>query len=71
MRTLYAVLWACWAGAFIVIEASAFIVHHPDDTLSDFVWRWEGGSLTFSIARFVVAAFCVWLAGHLIFRWWA
>jgi hypothetical protein len=68
MKSLYAALWIGWLTLFCVIEGSAFIMHRYDLTLSDFVWRFEG--LGWTAGRYAVAAFLVWLAGHLAFGWW-
>lgn len=66
---IYGWLWIIWLAAFLVIELSALWTGHPSRTLSEWVWRIEGRGWTF--ARYFVAAFLCWLAGHLVFRWWA
>lgn len=65
---VYGILWLLWLTAFLAIELTALFSGRPQDTLSWYVWRLEGTRWTF--ARYFIAVFCVWLAGHMIFRWW-
>lgn len=67
---LYGLLWLLWIAAFAAIEFSALGIGRPQDTLSEFVWRIEDVGGPFTFARYFVAAFCIWLAGHFIFGFW-
>ncbi len=69
MKTTYAGLWIAWVAAFLIIELSALAIN-PRFILSDFVWRLEEINRAWTFLRFLVAAFCVWLAGHLVLGWW-
>lgn len=68
MNRVYALLWLGWIAYFAIAEGSAFLMRRPQDTLSDFVWRFEGTGWT--AARYLVAAVMVWAALHLVLRWW-
>ena len=68
-QTLYAALWIAWIAAFAVIEFSAILTGHDQWTLSDFVWRAEHISRAWTVLRFFIAAFCVWLFFHMAFGW--
>ena len=66
---LYAVLWIGWLAAFLVIEFSALFAGRPQYTLSDYVWRLERINQAWTVVRYFVAAFCIWLALHMTFGW--
>lgn len=70
LKTTYGVLWLLWLATFLVIELSALWSGHSELTLSEWVWRLEKLGRVWTFARYFVAAFCVWLAGHMIFGWW-
>lgn len=70
LKTAYALLWIIWLGSFLAIEFSALLSGHPQFTLSDFVWRAERLGRAWTVLRYFIAVFCVWLAGHMIFGWW-
>jgi hypothetical protein len=70
MDTVYGLLWLAWIIIFLVIELSALWTGHPSRTLSDWVWQLEGLGRGWTFARYFIAAFLCWLAGHLIFGWW-
>lgn len=69
LSVLYPVLWALWLAAFLAIEFSAIGTGHHQYTLSDYVWRLEEINRGWTVLRYFVAAFCLWLAGHMIFGW--
>lgn len=64
---LYPVLWIGWIAAFLAIELSALFSGHPQYTLSDYVWRLEEINSAWTFLRFFIAAFCIWLALHMVF----
>jgi hypothetical protein len=70
VKTVYGVLWLLWIIAFLIIELSALWSGNYQYTLSEWVWKLERLGRGWSFARYFVAAFCVWLAGHLVFGWW-
>ena len=70
MRTAYGWLWLGWIAWFAACEFTALATGHPEDTLSEFTWRAEALGQPWTFARYLVAAFCLWLAGHLVFGWW-
>lgn len=64
---LFSIYWAAWLLlGFGVPEAWALISGHPERTLSEQVWTLEGSGPT--IMRYLVAAFCLWLSLHMVFR---
>lgn len=67
--TLYALFWIAWLALFVAIEGSALVTGHNDYTLSDYVWRLEQLGRAWTVLRFFVTAFCVWLALHMAFGW--
>lgn len=69
--TVYALLWVAWIAAFLAIEFSALFTGHSRFTLSDFVWRLEQVNGAWTLLRFAVCAFCLWLFFHMVFRWFA
>lgn len=72
----WSIYWLLWlAIGFCVPEFWALGTGHPENTLSEQVWHLTGqtgaaGTAHWTFAHFVVAAFCVWLAGHFVFHWW-
>ena len=70
MRTAYASLWLAWIVMFFAVELSAIFTGHTQYTLSDYVWRLERLGTSWTFLRYLVAAGCVWLAGHLVWGWW-
>lgn len=73
----FTVMWVGWIAAFVVIEAVAIFNKKKGDTLSEHVWRWFGVpdesakvKKAFTVGRFALGAFLVWLTGHLTFGWW-
>lgn len=64
--------WASlyWLGWILVgfcpLEFWALATGRAQDTLSDQVWHLEGTGA--SAARFFIAAFCLWLLLHMVFR---
>lgn len=69
MARLYAAAWITWIVAFLAIELTAIASGHSRYTLSDYVWRLEQIDAGWTFLRYFVAAFCVWLALHMIFGW--
>jgi hypothetical protein len=67
---VYGALWLLWIAMFAAIEFTALGSGRPQDTLSEFVWRIEQLGTPFTFARYLVAALCIWLAGHFILGWW-
>jgi hypothetical protein len=68
MKTVYAVLWIGWIAYFLAVEFTAIGTGHDQYTLSDFVWRAEEVSTSWTALRFFVIAGCVWLLLHLGFH---
>jgi hypothetical protein len=66
----YPVLWVIWIAAFFAIEMSALFTGHSQFSLSELTWRLERVHHGWTFARFLVAAFCLWLAGHLVWGLW-
>lgn len=70
------IYWAAWLLlGFGIPETIALVSHHPENTLSEVVWRWfdvlPGQTLwQWKFVHFILLAFLVWLAGHLAFRIW-
>jgi hypothetical protein len=74
--------WNLWSVYWIVVwficgfgipEAWALISRHPQNTLSDQIWRMEnnfGPPWTWNLAHWAVAIGCLWLAGHMIWHIW-
>ena len=68
--------WLSWMVlGFGVPETIAFVRHRPQDTLSEWVWKVcdvTPGSTVFywTFLHFLLAAFMVWLSGHMILRIW-
>lgn len=61
------VYWLAWiVVGFLPLELWALFSGQPQYTLSDQVWHLEGTGSTF--ARYFIAAFCVWLTLHMVFR---
>lgn len=69
MKTTFALLWIGWIVAFLAIEFTAIGTGHRQFTLSDFIWRAEEVNRAWTVLRFFIAAFCVWLLLHLVFGW--
>lgn len=69
MKTAYALLWIGWVAAFLAIELTALFTGHPQFTLSEFVWRLEQVNGAWTILRFFIMAFCIWLTLHMAFGW--
>ena len=67
---VYPLLWIAWIAAFLAIELSALWSGHPQFTLSDYAWRLEQINRGWTFLRFFLCAFCVWLAGHLVWGIW-
>lgn len=64
---LWSLYWLLWVGPlFLIPEFWALFSGHPENTLSDNVWRLETSHWTFG--HFFVAAFMLWLTFHFIFR---
>jgi hypothetical protein len=64
--------WLAWlALGFLVPELIALFTN-PANTLSWQVWRLAGVGQpgAWSFAHFIVAAFCIWLAGHFVLGLW-
>ena len=59
-------IWKAWILLFIVTEAIA-IYMGGDRTLSHNVWRWFNVADGWSIERYVLLIFCLWLLIH--FAW--
>ena len=64
----YPLLWIAWIAAFLAIELTALWSGHPQFTLSDYVWRLEQINRAWTCLRVFIAAFCVWLFFHMVFR---
>ena len=68
--------WAAWlVVAFGVPEGVAVFTGHPENTLSETVWRWfdvvPGKTLTqWSIAHFILLVLMLWLFGHFVLGIW-
>ena len=80
-NALYSGDWNGWSfywivvwglSGFLVPEMWALLTGHPENTLSDQVWRLAGvgNGGGWSFAHFVVAAFMVWLTGHFVWGLW-
>lgn len=72
----WTVAWIAWGAVFLVIELPAVFDARRGNTLSEHVWRYVTrpfgtGSLPAWIGRGGVAAFLIWLTGHLVFGWWS
>lgn len=67
---IYPLLWIAWIAAFLVIELSALWSGHPQWTLSEYVWKLEQINRSWTFLRFLIAAFCVWLFGHMVWGIW-
>lgn len=65
----WSLYWALWIGVGFGIPEGYAIAHNVKNTLSYQVWHLDGNGLTFG--RYCVAAFCVWLLLHFVFRWFA
>lgn len=71
--------WATWIwialGAIVVlVEGIALLNKKEGDTLSEHVWTWlkvNNKSKRFTVWRFFVLAFMIWLTGHFTFGWWS
>jgi hypothetical protein len=69
--------WLAWLfGGFCVYEFYSLFSGHPENTLSDTVWRWckvtPGSTIaSWSFLHIIVALFMVWLFFHIIFGWWS
>jgi hypothetical protein len=64
----WSIYWLLWLVAgFGIPEGYALWTAQYQNTLSDQVWHLEGTGATFT--RFFVAAFCLWLGLHFVFRW--
>jgi hypothetical protein len=64
--------WLFWLGVgFLVPESIALFTGHPENTLSEQVWHLseQGARGGWTFGHFMVAAFVVWLAFHLILGW--
>ena len=66
---IYPLLWIAWIAAFMAIEFTALGTGHPQYTLSDYVWQLERINQAWTMLRFFVCAFCVWLFLHMAFGW--
>lgn len=71
--------WVVWlvvtVGWFLAMELPALRSREPGDTLSEHFWSWlrvrDRRSTPLTVAgRVGLAAFLVWLAGHLSMGWW-
>jgi hypothetical protein len=81
--------WNAWTVYWLVIwfglgfgipETIALVTGHPENTLSDQVWRLEGltasnsgtfwNPLTWSIPHFLIACGVIWLSFHFIDHIW-
>lgn len=69
MKTVYAALWIGWIAWFLAVEFTALGTGHPQWTLSEYVWRVEEINRGWTFLRYLVAAFCLWLALHMTFGW--
>lgn len=58
--------WLVWLAAGFGIPEGIALATNARNTLSYQVWDLEGSGATFM--RFVVAAFCLWLFLHMVFR---
>lgn len=67
---VYPLLWIAWIAAFLAIELSALWSGHSNFTLSSYCWRLEQINRSWTFLRFFIAAFCVWLFGHMVWRIW-
>ena len=64
---LFTLYWITWlVVGFGCPESLALITGQSQRTLSDHVWAAEGNGPT--IVRYLVAAFCVWLTLHMVFK---
>lgn len=59
------IFWLCWIVAFGIYETYALVKKKPADTLSYKVWSIQGTG--FTVARFFVGAFFLWLFFHMTF----
>lgn len=58
--------WLVWLVAGFGVPEGIALATNVRNTLSFQVWDLEGSGATFM--RFVVAAFCLWLFLHMVFR---
>lgn len=68
--TVYVIAWIAWIALFMLIEFSALWTGHSRFSLSELVWKLERINRAWTFLRYFVAAFCVWLFGHMVFQWW-
>ena len=61
--------WYALLGFFLVFEFVPIIMRKPQYTLSEYIWRLESYSPGWTAIRYFVAAICLWLFFHLVFRW--
>lgn len=61
-------LWLGWLAAFALIEGAALINKGRGDTLSEHVWSWFQirDSRKWTLRRFTLALFLVWLLVHMV-----
>jgi hypothetical protein len=77
------IFWACWFFAsisvFLAVELTALSTGHPENTLSDAVWRMEAARTGQPIYEWSFAHFAftggflllvIWLTGHFGWRVW-
>jgi hypothetical protein len=65
---LYPYAWYIWWGLFVVFEGIPIAFKKEQYTLSEYIWRLEGYSPGWTALRYFIAAACVWLFFHLVFR---
>lgn len=62
----WSVAWVLWLTVFLVMELTALLTGHPENTFSWQVWHLEGKGATFG--RWFVGAFFLWLFIHMTFE---
>ncbi len=65
---LWSLYWLIWIVIGFGIPEAAALATNWQNTLSAQVWHAEGTGPT--IIRYMVAAFIIWLFGHMVFEIW-
>ena len=63
-------IWKLWIIEFIIIESVA-VIHPRGESLSSWVWRWFNTGDGWSIERYLLLTFCVWILGHFVWEKWS
>lgn len=69
MTKLYPWVWIGWGVLFFILEFIPLAMGKPQYTLSEYIWRLENYHPFWNAVRYLIAAICLWLSLHLVFRW--